>query len=130
MPYLQSIDSYLLQSSLLREAYPDTTRITTKYSLPRKSTSEADRPANPPADHDGKREPQPPAASLTLKTFEPSTGICLKYQTNKAAEVGRLMTGLGRLVRGENVASTEPEKAEQAEEPKAEAKKKKKKGKK
>jgi hypothetical protein len=27
-------------------------------------------------------------------------GICLKYRTNKAAEVGRLVSGLGRLAAG------------------------------
>lgn len=38
---------------------------------------------------------------MTLKTYHPDSGICLKYRTDKAAEVGRLMTGLGRLAKGE-----------------------------
>lgn len=56
----------------------------------------------------------PPTATLTFKTFETTAGICLKYETNKAAEVGRLMTGLGRLAKGEiieetSATATEPE---------------------
>ncbi len=40
-----------------------------------------------------------PRASLTLKTYDPVSGICLKYRTDKAAEVGRLVASLGRLGR-------------------------------
>jgi hypothetical protein len=112
MPYLPDLNTYLHQSSLLIQAYPTTTRITTKYSLPRrpnpKSKSSA-KPA-PPAPSENAttgttskphRERLPPSAKLTLKTFEPGSGICLKYKTDKAAEVGRLLTGLGRLAGGE-----------------------------
>ena len=45
-----------------------------------------------------KREP---SATLTLKTYHPDSGICLKYRTDKAAEVGRLVSGLGKLAKGE-----------------------------
>jgi hypothetical protein len=31
------------------------------------------------------------------------TGICLKYRTNKAAEVGRLISGLGKLAAGTKI---------------------------
>lgn len=99
MTYFPDLHSYLHQSSLLIQAYPKTTRITTKYSLPRKAKS-----TSTPT-QDGQTEPAPakrePAATLTLKTFHPESGICLKYQTDKAAEVGRLLTGLGRLAKGE-----------------------------
>jgi len=44
-------------------------------------------------------------AALELKTFNAEAGICLKYRTNKAAEVSRLMTGLGRLASGGDVTS-------------------------
>lgn len=99
MPYLPDLNSYLHQSSLLVQAYP-TTRISTKYSLPsRKAKSKA--PADNAADPVG--EKRSPAATLTLKTFHPESGICLKYQTDKAAEVGRLVTGLGRLAKGESI---------------------------
>ena len=112
MVYLENINSYLHQSSLLIQAYPTTTRITTKYSLPKKSKSKSTMKgtteqlgATSDATDSKKttREQQPPAATLTLKTFETTAGICLKYQTNKSAEVGRLMTGLGRLAKGEVV---------------------------
>ena len=38
-----------------------------------------------------------------MKVFHPQTGICLKYSTDKAQEVGRLITSLGRLARGEKI---------------------------
>lgn len=130
MPYLPHVNTYLQQSSLLLQAYPNTTRITTKYSLPRKLKSRPDegrdqKSPNVQVDTVEKmhsaREQQPPAATLTLKTFEPSAGICLKYRTNKSAEVGRLMIGLGKLAKGElieeaSAAGTFPE----ANEPKLE----------
>lgn len=121
MPYLPDLNTYLHQSSLLTQAYPTTTRITTKYSLPRKpnpkskskpkatepaqqapSETNTDTNARPP------RERLPPSATLTLKTFEPSSGICLKYKTDKAAEVGRLLTGLGRVAGGEVIEMPAP----------------------
>lgn len=43
--------------------------------------------------------PEEPVASFTLKTYDPVSGTCLQYETNKAAEVGRLIGSLGRLGR-------------------------------
>lgn len=97
MPYLPDLNTYLHQSSLLIQAYP-TTRLSTKYSLPpKKALSKA------PTDNgtDPTSEKRTPAATLTSKTFHPESGICLKYKTDKAAEVGRLFTGLGKLAKGE-----------------------------
>lgn len=37
--------------------------------------------------------------TLVLKTFDPVSGVCLKYRTNKAAEVGRLVASLGQCGR-------------------------------
>ena len=139
MPYFPDLNTYLHQSSLLIQAYPTTTRITTKYSLPRKPNPKAKPkpppaptssrpltdPANPAAVPDTTtttttdtrptmktskppRERLPPSATLTLKTFEPGSGICLKYKTDKAAEVGRLLTGLGRLAAGEVIEMPAP----------------------
>jgi len=53
-----------------------------------------------------------PTATLTLKTFDPVSGACLKYRTNKAAEVGRLIASLGRLGR---IMAALPEEAEPAD---------------
>jgi len=36
---------------------------------------------------------------LCLKTYDPESGVCLQFKTDRAAEVGRLITGLGRLGR-------------------------------
>ena len=40
-----------------------------------------------------------PRACLTLKTYDPESGVCLKFKTDRAADVGRLIAGLGRLGR-------------------------------
>ncbi|KIW64348.1 hypothetical protein PV04_09290 [Phialophora macrospora] len=120
MPYFSDLNIYLHQSSLLIQAYP-TTRVTTKYSLPRKPNAKAqshpgpkskpssskDTPASATesaADTSTQAQPKRDrSATLTLKTYHPESGICLKYRTDKAAEVGRLLTGLGRLAKGEAI---------------------------
>ncbi|KAE8374070.1 signal recognition particle 9 kDa protein-domain-containing protein [Aspergillus bertholletiae] len=96
MPYLPTSQAYLEQSALLLEAYPNDTRITTKYNFP---SSQKPKPA------EESTTPTAPIASLTLKTYNPTSGICLKYRTNKAAEVGRLITSLGKLAGGASVAA-------------------------
>ncbi|EEA26117.1 hypothetical protein TMatcc_005631 [Talaromyces marneffei ATCC 18224] len=117
MPYLPTPNAFLEQSSLLLEAYPDNTRITTKYSYP--------NPSNKDSTHKiSKRKPTSTTnneessttttqttifATLTLKTYNPVTGICLKYKTNKAAEVGRLISGLGKLGAGVKITSATEE---------------------
>lgn len=53
------------------------------------------------AAHDTESQQPPTAkAELMLKTYDPRSGVCLKYRTDKAAEVGRLVGSLGRLGRG------------------------------
>ncbi|KAJ9262415.1 hypothetical protein DTO027B5_3305 [Paecilomyces variotii] len=108
MPYLPSSQAFLEQSSLLLEAYPESTKITTRYSYPSRSPKSHPRskpkitdPAATTADSNPTTTT--PVATLTLKTWHPPTGICLKYKTNKAAEVGRLITGLGKLAAGAKV---------------------------
>ena len=36
---------------------------------------------------------------MVLKTYDPESGVCLKFKTDKAADVGRLINGLGGLGR-------------------------------
>lgn len=48
---------------------------------------------------DANANAKPPRANLILKTFCPHSGVCLKYKTAKAAEVGRLVQMLGSLGR-------------------------------
>lgn len=114
MPYFTDLQTYLHQSSLLIQAYPSS-RLTTKYSLPKKANSKSR--SNPSKEQPAASAPssettsaaaqaqgqvkRDPSAILTLKTFHPESGICLKYRTDKAAEVGRLLAGLGRLAKGE-----------------------------
>ncbi|EEH40443.1 hypothetical protein PAAG_02498 [Paracoccidioides lutzii Pb01] len=115
MPYLSTSQEYLEQSALLLEAYPDTTRITTKYTYPTSKKSQSTAKLKPPttatptpsATLDPTSAPTSLApATLTLKTFHPTSGICLKYHTNKAAEIGRLIAGLGKLASGAPVIET------------------------
>ncbi|KPM46191.1 hypothetical protein AK830_g324 [Neonectria ditissima] len=101
MPYFKTSQEWLDQSVALLEARPATTHITTRYSLK----------AAPPADDAGDATPKPPRGSLVLKTYDPASGITLKYRTTKAAEVSRLIgASLGRL--GRSMAAV-PEPAEE-----------------
>lgn len=76
------------------------TRITTKYSIkPTPQQQSAD--ATPAA---AAAEPAKPRGVLVLKTYDPVSGVTLKYRTHKAAEVSRLVhASLGRL--GRNMAA-------------------------
>ncbi|KAJ0168020.1 hypothetical protein CTA2_11202 [Colletotrichum tanaceti] len=101
MPTYKTSQEWLEQSSLLLQARPATTRITTKYSIklvkPRKSktpTEDATATEDSPM-----TDAKPPRGSLVLKTFDPVSGVTLKYHTTKAAEVSRLITCLGTLGR-------------------------------
>ncbi|KAJ5457907.1 hypothetical protein N7475_009295 [Penicillium sp. IBT 31633x] len=112
MPYLPTSQAYLEQSAQLLQAYPDTTRIVTKYNFPttrpgnakRIQKSQARKSAKETTDATTPATPSAPIATLTLKTFNTTTGICLHYRTNKAQEVGRLITTLGKLAAGADVA--------------------------
>ncbi|KAK5653116.1 hypothetical protein OQA88_9215 [Cercophora sp. LCS_1] len=42
---------------------------------------------------------KPPRGHLVLKTYDPVSGVTLKYKTSKAAEVSRLIQMLGQLGR-------------------------------
>ncbi|EON69584.1 hypothetical protein W97_08844 [Coniosporium apollinis CBS 100218] len=119
MPYFTTSQEWFHQSSLLLQARPTTTRITSKYTIS-SSTSSATarrkrkaqaRASDTTADANTSdttisttpapsSQPAGPKATLTLKTFDPESGVCLKYQTTKAAEVGRLIASLGKLGRG------------------------------
>lgn len=115
MVYFKDPQTYLEQSNLLVSARPTTvsisphlktppsvsarltllqTRITTKYTLPR-----SDSTRTKPSDAATATPAQSARAILTLKTYDPVSGTCLKYRTDKAAEVGRLVAGLGRCAR-------------------------------
>ncbi|PYH40103.1 SRP9/SRP21 family protein, partial [Aspergillus saccharolyticus JOP 1030-1] len=107
MPYLPTPQSYLEQSALLLQAYPDA-RITTKYTFPSTSSKTHPTPSSQtsssqPDAQAAPQDPKPRIATLTLKTFHPESGICLKYRTNKGAEVGRLISSLGKLAAGVDV---------------------------
>ncbi|KAF2809039.1 uncharacterized protein BDZ99DRAFT_444994 [Mytilinidion resinicola] len=114
MPRFSTSAEWLSQSSLLLKARPTSTRISSKYSVlsPKASkvsksrkkaaTLTASEPAAAPASDDVSATPTPTRANIatfTLKTYDPASGTCLKYQTNKAAEVGRLVGSLGKLAR-------------------------------
>ncbi|KAM0470867.1 hypothetical protein ACHAPX_009741 [Trichoderma viride] len=99
MPYFKTSQEWLDHSVALLEARPSSTRVTTRYSIkpvkPRKqttTTTSGDESSTAPSG------PRPPRGSLVLKTYDPVSGVTLKYRTTKAAEVTRLMSAaLGRL---------------------------------
>ncbi|QSZ37254.1 hypothetical protein DSL72_009348 [Monilinia vaccinii-corymbosi] len=114
MPHLDTAQEWLTQSSLLLKAHPTTTRITTKYTIlharntphaPSTTHSTATKPRLPkpkpksPSSDTAPATPEPPRATLTITAFHPRSGVNLKYTTNKAAEIGRLVQIMGRLGR-------------------------------
>ncbi|BFZ59559.1 hypothetical protein YB2330_000570 [Saitoella coloradoensis] len=72
-----TLPEYIERSTLLLKARPRTTRITTTYHASVKGND----------------------AHFTTKTFDPVSGTCIKYTTDRAAEVGRIMSALGSLGR-------------------------------
>ncbi|KAG5948110.1 hypothetical protein E4U59_004585 [Claviceps monticola] len=125
MPFFKTSQEWLEKSSLLIEARPKTTRVTTRYSIkpapagkqPKSTTTTASptttattttttttttTPSSTTSDAAAKAasNPKPPRGSIVLTTYDPVTGVNLKYRTTKAAEVSRLVqAALGRLGR-------------------------------
>ncbi|KAI1096403.1 signal recognition particle 9 kDa protein-domain-containing protein [Rostrohypoxylon terebratum] len=117
MPYYATSQEWLHQSSLLIEARPTTTRITTKYHIskpkPRrikKTTTTTSSSQPTPATTTTTTAPR---GSLTLKTYDPHSGACLKYRTTKAAEVSRLILSLGQPLGARMAALPLPEAADE-----------------
>ncbi|PSK42857.1 hypothetical protein B9Z65_6811 [Elsinoe australis] len=128
MPLYKTSEEWTHYTTLLLRARPTTaclqpspTRIVTKYTIPplpskskvaklraKKAASTAKRNSNKdtsaaaenelksPADCAGEK---PSVGYLELRAYDPESGACLKYRTEKAAEVGRLVAGLGRMGR-------------------------------
>ncbi|TGJ80095.1 hypothetical protein E0Z10_g8673 [Xylaria hypoxylon] len=110
MPYYEASQEWLRQSALLLEARPSTTRITTAYHLTNKTGSSKKRQMRRQQQQEqlqtataATASSPAPRASLTIKTYDPHSGTCLKYRTTKAAEVSRLILSLGQL--GRNMAA-------------------------
>ncbi|KAK2069304.1 hypothetical protein P8C59_003895 [Phyllachora maydis] len=106
MPYYGKSEDWLRQSSLLLGARPRTTKVTTKYHIKsaRRRTSmgnEAGGDAAAGTSHSTSTAPppKPSRGHLVLKTYDPISGVVLKYKTSKAAEVSRLVQMLGQLGR-------------------------------
>jgi len=81
------------------------TRITTKYHIP-SASSISTKPTTTTTTTDAStttttesKLAQQPIAYLELKTYDPISGTTLKYKTDKAAEVGRLVAAMGSLGR-------------------------------
>lgn len=123
MVYLSTSEEWQHHSALLLQARPTTVRkynltpyycrvltmpplqarITTKYKIPNLDSPKYQKPRKRKRDGeaDGKdaAAPRVPKAWLVLKTYDPESGVVLKFKTDKAADVGRLINGLGRLGR-------------------------------
>ncbi len=95
-PYIVLRRSQVAIQANRRYARPQT-RITTSYHVkPARRKSKKDDTAGTGADAAAQK---PPRGHLVLKTFDPHSGVCLKYKTSKAAEVSRLVQMLGTLGR-------------------------------
>ncbi|THZ26852.1 hypothetical protein D6C89_03505 [Aureobasidium pullulans] len=100
MPYFTSSEEWQKQSALLLQARPNTTRITTKYHIPSASSISTKPTTTTTTDAPTESKlAQQPIAYLELKTYDPISGTTLKYKTDKAAEVGRLVAAMGSLGR-------------------------------
>ncbi|KAH7377872.1 signal recognition particle 9 kDa protein-domain-containing protein [Pyrenochaeta sp. MPI-SDFR-AT-0127] len=113
MPYFKTSVEWYEQSSLLLKARPTTTRITSKYTVLKPTSSKikkrqkyAAKQASKPVDSTRASSPSPQSqnpeevtVTFTLKTYDPESGTCLQYETTKGPEVGRLIGNLGRLGR-------------------------------
>lgn len=79
------------------------TRISTKYNVPNlqspKYQEKKRKRESGTEESEAAAAPKVPRAVLTLKTYDPESGVCLKFKTDRAADVGRLISGLGRLGR-------------------------------
>lgn len=89
-------------------------RITTKYHIPnldaeKYASKKRKRTAAESEEKTGEDGPRVPRATLEVKAYDPVSGTTLKFKTEKSADVGRLIAGVGRL--GRQMAAL-PEKAE------------------
>ncbi|KAI6912888.1 hypothetical protein KC318_g7773 [Hortaea werneckii] len=113
MVYIATIEEWHRQSALLLQARPTTARITTKYKVPNlaspKYQKDKKRKRDDTTDEKEAAAPKTPKAWLVLKTYCPESGVVLKFKTDRQADVGRLINGLGRL--GRHMAAL-PEKTE------------------
>merc|ERR1712115_318695 len=113
MVYISTIEEWHRQSALLLQARPTTARVTTKYKVPNlaspKYQKDKKRKRDDTADEKEATVPKTPKAWLVLKTYCPESGVVLKFKTDRQADVGRLINGLGRL--GRHMAAL-PEKTE------------------
>ncbi|KAM0722226.1 hypothetical protein Q7P37_001667 [Cladosporium fusiforme] len=118
MVYLSTMEEWQQQATLLFQARPATARITTKYHIPnlesakyaskkRKRTAATEE--NKEEEKAGEDAPRVPRGTLEVKAYDPESGVTLKFKTEKSADVGRLIAGLGRV--GRYMAAL-PEKAE------------------
>ncbi|KAB5570783.1 signal recognition particle 9 kDa protein-domain-containing protein [Coniochaeta sp. 2T2.1] len=98
MPTYAKSEDWLHQSSLLLEARPETTRITTRYTIrphrPRTTPKSSSTSAVPAPNTSTTPVSTAPRGDLELKTYDPVSGVALKYRTVKLAEVGRLVQSL------------------------------------
>ncbi|MCJ1376971.1 hypothetical protein MMC17_000061 [Xylographa soralifera] len=100
MVYFKDSQTWVQQSTLLLEARPTTARVSTRYKLSPPNVASSRRSKLVPATTNPAEAPPPPSrAYIVLKTYDPVSGTCLKYRTDKAAEIGRLVAGLGKCAR-------------------------------
>ncbi|KAL1589904.1 hypothetical protein WHR41_01331 [Cladosporium halotolerans] len=114
MVYLPTLEEWQRNAALLLQARPASARITTKYHIPNLDSKRYASKKRQQPSGEGQNEAAPeaarvPRAVLEVKAYDPVSGVTLKFKTEKSADVGRLVAGLGRM--GRTMAAL-PERAE------------------
>ncbi|KAK3956876.1 signal recognition particle 9 kDa protein-domain-containing protein [Pseudoneurospora amorphoporcata] len=98
-PAIRPSKAEKLAAKEARRAKESASKSTTTSKSTTKSTPAPAAPTTESTDATSTATQKPPRGHLVLKTFDPHSGVCLKYKTSKAAEVGRLIQMLGQLGR-------------------------------
>lgn len=90
----------------------DQTKIVTKYNIPNLSSEKYKKKLEISAKRkDGATKAEEdktltPRGTITLRTYDPASGVVLQFKTDRAADVGRMIAGLGTM--GRHMAALPP----------------------
>ncbi|KAF2863265.1 hypothetical protein K470DRAFT_255383 [Piedraia hortae CBS 480.64] len=99
MVYLRTGDEWRKQSERLLHARP-MARVTAKYKIAPSSPRGSKKASKKETLHipeEKEKVERAPRAFLTLKTYDPKSGVTLKFKTCKATDLGRLIAEMDKL---------------------------------
>lgn len=108
MGYEATLAEFHRRTVQLAQAYPDSARLALRYHV--RSSSEQQRahkrrrragpsaagPA-PEQSSEGAPPEREPVAFVVLRMYEPHSGVCIQYRTDKLAEIGRVSSVQGSI---------------------------------